>query len=454
MAIGRNRHLAWGGTNLMAASSELFDVSALPQSEIDVRRARLPVRWSRPRDIVLRDTRYGPIVTDAPPFAGCSHERLALRWVGHTQSDEISAVLAINRARNIAELQQAAEALAVPGQNLVFADRDGRIGHLRAAWLPRRSAGRPGDLVSPPAAAAAWARLANAADLPAETDPARGFVVSANDRPPVGEVPIGWFFAPDDRADRLCTLLRACERIGFAEQAALQADVAAPRLLALRDRIAAALDPPPACQLFDAFLAWDGNYDAASAGALAFELVVGRLIATALPPPRQLLYDGVWHGRKLLTEEIAGLPPEQLAAALRSALAATRPAFRRLRRWGATHRLRLAHPFGLLPLLGRHFPGLDWDWPGSDTLFAAAHAPVRGRHAALYGSNARYIFDLSDPDANRVVLLGGQDGLPGSAAFLDQAELFRLGEYVELPLEPATVRHRFPHSSVLQPAPS
>jgi penicillin amidase len=452
MAIGRNRHLAWGGTNLMAASSELFDVSALPQSEIGERRVRLQVRWSRPRDVVLRETRCGPIVSDAPPFAGRSEETLALRWAGHTPSDEISAVLAINRARNIAELRRAAEGLAVPGQNLVFADRDGRIGHLRAAWLPRRPASRPADLISPLATAADWARLANAADLPAETDPARGFVVSANDRPPQGEMPIGWFFAPDDRADRLFTLLRASERIGLAELAALQADVAAPRLLALRDRLAAALDPAPACPLFDAFLAWDGSYDADSAGALAFELVVARLIATALPPPRQLLYDGVWHGRKLLTEEIAGLPPEQLAAALRSALAAARPVFRRLRCWGGAHRLRLAHPLGLLPPLGRQFPGLDWDWPGSDTLFAAAHAPVRGRHAALYGSNARYIFDLSDPDANRVVILGGQDGVPGSVAFCDQAALFRRGEYVELPLEPATARHRFPHSSVLQPA--
>jgi penicillin amidase len=59
---------------------------------------------------------------------------------------------------------------------------------------------------------------------------------------------------------------------------------------------------------------------------------------------------------------------------------------------------------------------------------------------------------MSDPDGNHLVLLGGQDGHPGSAAFLDQAELFRRGEYVTVPLNPETARARFPYRTVLQPA--
>ena len=79
----------------------------------------------------------------------------------------------------------------------------------------------------------------------------------------------------------------------------------------------------------------------------------------------------------------------------------------------------------------------------------AAHPPVGGRHATGFGSNARYMFDLSDPDANRLVILGGQDGMPGSAAFLDQAELFRRGAYIEVPLNPDTARARFRHMSTV-----
>jgi penicillin G amidase len=452
MAIGRNPYLAWGGTNLHAASSELFDVSALPPGEITERRVRLRVRWSGPREIVLRDTRYGPIVSDLPAFRGRPGETLALRWMGHAPSDEITALLAMNRARDIARFRRAAEGFAVPGQNLVVAERGGRIGRMIAAWLPRRRPEPPDDLVSPPAAATAWLGRATAADFPAEIDPPRGFVVSANERPPPAAVPVGRFFSPPDRAERMAALLRGCERIGLAELAQLQADSDMPRLLQLRDRLSALLvPPPPNCPVFAAFAGWDGRYEADSPGALAFELVTARLVVGAVPPPRRRLYGAVWHGRRLLTEEVEGLPPEDLDAALRDAFTKARPAFRRFGTWGGAHRLCLAHPFGRLPGLGRRWRHLDWPWPGSgETLLKSAHGLVTGRHAVSYGSNARYVFDLSDPDGNYLAILGGQDGAPESAAFLDQALLFRRGEYLAVPLDPATARARFPHTTLLE----
>jgi penicillin G amidase len=454
MAIGRNPHLAWGGTNLHAASSELFDVSELPASEVVERRIRLAVRWSQPRDFVLRETRYGPIVSDAPLFSVGSGRQLALRWVGHHASDEISALLAINRARDGAEFRRAAAGFAIPGQTLVYAEKGGRIGRVRAAWLPRRSRAAPADLASRIEDASAWDELVSAADFPAEADPPPGFVVSANDRPPSSEIPIGWFFSPGERAERMTVLLRASERIGFGELAGLQADVAAPAALALRDRLCAAISPPPKGSAgFEAIAAWDGRYDPDSAGALTFELVLAKLVAAITPERLRAVYAAVWHGRNLIAREIEALSPEQLTEAVRAALTEAVPGFARLRHWGAAHRLRLAHPLGAVPLLGRRFRFIDWPWPGSnETVLKSAHGLVFGRHAAAYGSNARYIFDLSDPDANHLVLLGGQDGHPGSPAFLDQADLFRRGEYIAVPLNPDTARARLPHATVLRPA--
>src|SRR5438046_10758379 len=104
MAIGRNPWIAWGGTNLHAMSSELLDVSDLPAREITERRLRLAVRWSRPRELVLRDTGYGPGISDAAMFGGDEGRPLALRWIGHRPSDRISALLAITRPRCWPEL--------------------------------------------------------------------------------------------------------------------------------------------------------------------------------------------------------------------------------------------------------------------------------------------------------------------------------------------------------------
>ncbi len=455
MAIGRNPWIAWGGTNLHAASSELFDVSCLPAAEISERRVRIAVRWSRSRDIVMRDTVHGPIISDAPLFGGGDGRTLALRWVGHQPSDEVSALLALNRARDWTEFRRTLEDFAVPGQTLVYADGGGRVGRLRAAWLPRRTAAAPSDLVSPSAAAAAWTECATAADLPAEFDPPHGFVVSANDRPPACGTPIGWFFAPNDRRQRLTALLSGSEEVALAELAKLQTDVAAPGVLELRDRLCASAAPEPRSNaVFDVMAGWDGAYHAESPGALAFELVLAHLVMAVIPPGRRALYSAVWHSRNLLAREIDGLSPEQLSQAVTAALAAVRPAFGRLQHWGGAHRLRLAHPLGAIPGVGRRYRFADWPWPGSDeTVFKSSHGLVTGRHAVGYGSNARYLFDLSDPDGNHLVLLGGQDGVPGSAAFLDQAELFRRGEYVTVPLAAATARAGFPHVTRLEPPP-
>jgi len=449
MAIGRNPWIAWGGTNLHAMSSELLDVSDLPASEITERRLRLAVRWSRPRELVLRDTAYGPVISDAAMFGGDKGRPLALRWIGHRPSDELSALLAINRARNWTEFRTAAEGFALPGQNFVYADRAGRIGKLRAAWLPRRASQPPADIVSAWRDAVPWDELATAAHHPVEIDPPHGFVVSANDRPPASEIPLGWFFSPKDRTERMTALLREHEKIAFGELAALQRDVALPFALTLRDRLCA-LSGDNA--LLDALRAWDGSYDAESPGALAFELVLAHLLRSVLPPGRLALYSAVWHGRRLLAHELDALPPGRLSTAVQQAYAAARPAFVRLRHWGEAHRLRLAHPFGAIPAIGRRFRFVDWPWPGSsDTVFKSAHGLVTGRHAVAYGSNARYVFDLSDLDSNRLVLLGGQDGVPGSPAFLDQTELFRRGEYITVPLDPATARANFPHLTMLEP---
>src|SRR5579884_1237152 len=271
------------------------------------------------------------------------------------------------------------------------------------------------------------------------------------DRPAAGLRRVGQR-APAARAERLLMLLRGTEHIGLAELAALQADVFAAPMLAFRDRLVATLaEPPRDCPVFAALASWDGRYDSGSAGALAVELVWAALIERAVTPRLREAFAAVWHSRTLLLAELDALPAERRRDGLLAALAAARPAFARLRDWGGAHRLRLAHPLGALPGIGRRYRFVDWPWPGSgDTVFKSAHGPVSGRHSVGYGSNARYVFDLSDPDSNHLVVLGGQDGALGSAAFLDQAGLFRRGEYMRVPLRPETARAVFPFCTVVE----
>ncbi|MBV9537821.1 MAG: penicillin acylase family protein, partial [Acidisphaera sp.] len=219
VAIGRNPWIAWGGTSLHAASSDLFDAADLPIREVP---AVIKVRGRGTRRITLRESELGPIVSDGMILRNRSPA--ALTWVGHQPSDEMGAMLAVMRARSGEEFRAALATFAIPAQNMVHAGRDGRVGHLLAARLPRRPNGRPPELPIPTERRRDWSDMVGTEQLPHWRDPTAGFAVSANDRPPDGEFPVGFFFSGNDRAERMRELLAARERATLADLAALQTD--------------------------------------------------------------------------------------------------------------------------------------------------------------------------------------------------------------------------------------
>jgi penicillin amidase len=205
-------------------------------------------------------------------------------------------------------------------------------------------------------------------------------------------------------------------------------------------------------QLRRALRNWNGDYDACSHGAAAFELLFVHLARAMVSVTRRAAYEAAWGTRALIWADVMAAPAETRADALGRAVVHAARDFSKAYEWGARHRLRLAHPFGMIPLLGRRYRLADIPVSGtSETLMKTAHGLTNKRHHARYGSVARHISDMSDPDANHFALLGGQDGWFGSTNFADQMTLWRRGKYVRLPLTPAAVRKRFTHLTVLAP---
>jgi penicillin G amidase len=437
VAIGRNPHLAWGGTSLHAASSELYDASALPLTE---RRDTIRVRGAADRVLTLRESPLGPVVSDGMILKHATP--LALRWIGHAPSDEMGAMLGVMRARDGREFRAALADFAIPGQNMIYAAADGSVGHLLAARVPRRKPGPPADLVSAPATAGVWDDPVGTEELPHWADPPEGFVASANDRPPDGAVPVGFFFSPSDRVERIRTLLGGDRKVGLTDMAAWQLDVAAPTMLAVRDRLLARIGPAHASQpAVRALAAWTGDYAQESQGALVYEALIAELVARlgrsgGLPPVQ-----AVFTSRQLTAEDILAVSDARLQPALTQALRAVGRSLRRYRNWGGMHRMRLRHHLAAVPLLGGRFRYTDTPSPGgNDTLNKTGHGLTAKRHAVTYGASARFVADLASPDSNHLVLLGGQDGWLGSGTFLDQAELWRQGRTIAVPLRPETAQ--------------
>jgi penicillin amidase len=148
--------------------------------------------------------------------------------------------------------------------------------------------------------------------------------------------------------------------------------------------------------------------------------------------------------------EIQSAQPRRRLRAVHHALRTAAKALDPTETWGSRHRLRLGYPLAMLPVLGRAWRFTDLPaGGGSDTLMKTAHKQTGNRHAVSYGSMARHISDLSDPDRNFFVLLGGQDGWFGSTTFMDQVALWQDGQYISLPLRPETAHATFPHVTTL-----
>lgn len=460
-AIGRNERIAWGGTNMRAAASDLVDVSGLDPATIVERKETVRVRWWRDREITVRETPYGPIVTDAPLLAGRELPPVAVRWTGHRVSDEVGAMLRVARAGNFAEFRAAFEAFGVPGQNMLYADIDGNIGQVMAVQLPKRDRPPEDLVVSPARSDRAWAEMVSVTDLPFALNPPDGFLASANNRPANAGPLVGYFFSPDDRMIRMQDRVESTPAFGLQEIAALQQDVRMPSSLRLRDALLPALNraTPESDTVREAVALirdWDGAYAETSRGALAFELFRVAFAETF----RKSLYGeddakglgDVGQSMKRLAMEAGRAPHAIVDAAVAAGLRSAAEGLDDFADWGAMHRLRVAHPFSFLPLLGGRYEFGDYPVGGSShTLMKTAHDATTERHATRYGANARHVSDMSDPDANWFVLLGGQDGWFNSPAFLDQVPLWRAGDYVQVPLSLEAFKARAAWRTDLRP---
>jgi penicillin amidase len=460
LGLGRNDDIAWSGTNMHAAASELYDVSGSAPEAITGRQERIRTRFWFDSEVTIRRTALGPIVSDVPSFPGRPGEMIALHWTGHQASDEIGAFLGVMRARSAVEFRQALASYGVAGQNMLCVTRTGDICQVMAVHLPIRGPGLPADLVRrADDPAAAWHGQADALALPWALNPADGLLASANNRPSRTAFPVGYFFPTSERVERLYALLSAKEKLSVEDLALLQRDTLSRAALALKTVLIAAIRDSGAAEAPSAWLqaleSWDGRYEADQPGPVAFELLLYQLAqrlygaADGKVPDTAADWNYLVH---YLPQDLAARAEPERRALIGDAMRAAAAASARYPNWADMHRLRVGHALAGVPVLGKLFVLDDYGVGGSrNTIMKTAHGLVNGRHTVTYGSQSRQLCDMSDPDRNQFVLLGGEDGWLGSVNFADQVELWRQGRTITMPLTAAAVTAQFPLVSVLTP---
>lgn len=161
VVIGHNKDVAWGMTNMGADVSDLYLEKVTAdgylydgqQKPFVTRKETIKVAGEKSREITVRETNNGPIVSDrndelvkvgekAPvkdpaPDRGDGYA-VALRWTALDPGKTMDGLFGLDQASDFASFRKAAADFEVPSQNLIYADTKGNIGYQAPGRIPVR----------------------------------------------------------------------------------------------------------------------------------------------------------------------------------------------------------------------------------------------------------------------------------------------------------------------------
>lgn len=194
VVVGSNGDVAWGFSNSQTDTADVVLVEALPDDPDRYRVSGGAERFRRRSEVIrikgggeseieVVETRWGPLLGE---------DRLgrprALRWVAHQPDAADLGLIGLETAESVDEALDVANRAGIPAQNIVVADRRGRIGWTIAGYLPRR-VGLDGRLpVSWADGDRRWDGRLAPGEYPRVVDPRSGRIWTANHRIVGGEL--------------------------------------------------------------------------------------------------------------------------------------------------------------------------------------------------------------------------------------------------------------------------
>lgn len=457
VGVGRNRDLAWGGTNMRALSSYLVRVPARELAECPTTDRLIQTKFWFNKSVQIRRCSIGPVISDHPSLKNLFEqagirEPIALYWQGHYPSQELGAFFKAMRAKTAQQFYESFKDYAVSAQNYLVVDKAGQLRHVLGYRQPLL---KNDQLLINPIQDLDNIRLETISPLqhPKLTDQNSGFIISANNRPFSSEQTLSLNFAPPQRAQRLTTLInqKAGRRLTIEDLKVFQSDVRSESSVLAKKQILQALKDlnyTNSTETFLALQAFDGNYTTDSKTAAIFESFFNELRLSLIglhfsqSSLAQDLFNDDARFKSQLPSLLAQTSPEALVSATEKALLTASQQLGKT--WGQVHTLAFGHPFQNIPLIGASFRIETLPLPGSnETVAKAAHPLSSSIWPVTYGANARHVSDLSDINANYFVMLGGNDGWMRTPQTTNQIELWKTGTYLRIPLDVQEVKRDF-----------
>jgi penicillin amidase len=445
VVVGSNGHVAWGFTNSYIDSADWQRLQPCGQPDswrddghcgpLQVHEETIAVAHAASVPFAVRESSWGPVLgIDA------KGEALALRWSAQLPGSLRMDFADIALAHDVGDAMRRADAIAIPAQNLMLADRDGHIGWRLLGPIPQRAAtchgldaetdAKPAS-DSPSASCRPWTLSTAAAPALDTTSPDR--LWTANNRTLDGD-------ALDRVGDGGYALGARAKQIRddlFAKQALTERDLLAIQLddralflqrwwQLLREQAAHA-GTPGLHALAEASRSWEGRATAGSTSyriVRAWRLAVHARLLDGLTAPAQVglgddftmpdlpQFEGVaW---PLVTQRPDNLLPrrfgswdalfEDAAVEVRDELARQGPLAQRT--WGERNTSRICHPLSMaFPSFAKRLLCMPFDQLDGDSNMPRVAAPD-------FGASERMVVSPGHEADGIIHMPGGQSGHP------------------------------------------
>lgn len=445
--VGHNQQIAWGVTNLGFDVQDLYIEKIDPNSGRYLFQGKLEQAQREVEQILVKGqptqvlqmwiTRHG---------AAAINDRgrlLSMRWTATDPGAFQFPFVELNRAKNWTEFRNALKRFAGPGQNFVYADKEGNIGYQATGFLPIRENFNGDVPVDGSTGEFEWKGYIPFEDLPSSFNPPTGMIVTGNQNPwPVQTTTrVSGQFAPQYRSDQIRARLLTKENWKPEEMLSIQTDIYSGFLKYMAE-IIVKVNPPsgPAVELLKS---WNGQVDRDLAAPLITTLTfqhLRRAIAEKASPKSGASYD--YEMSPAIIENLLRTRPkewfENWDAVIRQAFSDAMEEGQRMQgpdpskwKWGNHLQLNLAHPvLSRIPWAGRYFRIPLTPMSGSSTT-------VKQTTNRL-GPSMRFIADLSSWDGSLNNITLGQSDHFFSGHFKDQWPAYISGTSFPMQFEKVT----------------
>ena len=505
--IGRTEQLAWGFTNTDPDVQDLYIEALDPNhpgryktphghENFILREETISVKGqSQPIRFIARETRHGPVISDAYPRAqdliDTQKFALSMRWTALDLTNQtLVAGFKMNQAQTPQQFKNALKTYYAPMQSVVMASQDGQIAFYTAGAAPKRSKGQ-GLFGSAPnlgwESQYDWKPYIAIENLPQENNPSKGWLASANHRIHAANDPnpltADWHLPY--RYQRIETLINNTANHDLNSMKAIQTDTLS---LSARELLPflmnATSDHPLTSQAKQLLHQFEGDMTMNSPAATIYNEWAHQLtllmFEKKLAPSFAIEYGkrdfrpGLHHilnlyqqgnssahfwcdlGHTPKTENCDDLINISLTNAL-TALSKRLGNQPELWQWGKVHTATSEHkPFSKVSLLKRHFeineaiPGDAYTINMGFMNLGDAQNPFKVSKAA----SLRIIFDFSNLDQSVFIYPTGQSGWINSSHYSDYSKLWSRGDYLPLSMSVQNIQRTITLKSKMKSKPS